>query len=83
VGLRLRSNKARRPLARKPSGGGSFVLVRRWLGRPSPLRGCTFLAALAKAKIPRRSTPCNFQTGSKAGETGESFANTGAATLRL
>ena len=65
MGLRLRSNKARRPCARKPSGGGSFVFARRWLGRHSPLWGCTFLAALAKAKIPRRSTPCNFQTGSK------------------
>ena len=56
MGLRLRSNKARRPCARKPSGGGSFVFARRWLGRHSPLWGCTFLAALAKAKIPRRST---------------------------
>jgi hypothetical protein len=66
MGLRLRGNKARRPFARKPSGGGSFVFVRRWLGWHSPLRGCTFLAALAKAKIPRRSTLRNFQTGSKA-----------------
>ncbi len=66
MGLRLRSNKVRRPFARKSSGGGSFVFVRRWLGRHSRLRGCTFLAVLAKAKIPRRSIPCNFQTGSEA-----------------
>jgi hypothetical protein len=65
MGLRLRNNKARRPFARKPSGGRSFVFVRRWLGRHSPLRGCTFLAALAKTKISRRSAPWNFQTGSK------------------
>jgi hypothetical protein len=51
-------------LRENPSGGGSFVFGRRWLGRYSPLRGCASLAALAKAKIPRRSTPCNFQTGS-------------------
>src|ERR1700733_4974991 len=51
-------------LRRDQPGGGAFVLVRRWLGRPSPLWGCTGLAALAKAKIPRRSIPCNFQTGS-------------------
>ncbi len=41
--LRLRSNEARRPFPRKPSG-----------------------RALATAKIPRRSAPRSFQTGSKA-----------------
>src|SRR5204863_6554454 len=48
-----------------PPGGGSFDCGRRWLGRHSPLRGCSGLAALATAKIPRRRTPPNFQTGSK------------------
>jgi acetyl esterase/lipase len=37
---------------------------RRWLGRNSPLRGCSSLAALAKPKIPSRSSLCNFQKGS-------------------
>ena len=37
----------------------------RWLDRHSPLRGCSGLAALAKAKIPRRRTPRNFQTRSE------------------
>src|SRR6266849_4726780 len=49
-----------------PPGGGSFVRGRRWLGRHSPLRGCFDLAALATAKIPRRSAPRSFQTGSYA-----------------
>jgi len=48
-----------------PPGGGSFVRGLRWLTRHSPLRGCSGLAALATAKIPRRRTPRNFQTGSK------------------
>ena len=48
-----------------PPGGGSFVCGLRWLGRHSPLRGCCGLAALAAAKIPRRRTPRNFQTGSQ------------------
>jgi hypothetical protein len=65
VDLRLRSNEARRPFAENPPGGGSFARGRRWLGRYSLLRGCSDLAALATAKIPRRSTPRNFQTGSK------------------
>ena len=47
------------------SGGGSFACGRRWLGRYSPLRGCADLAAWATAKIPRRSTPRSFQTGSE------------------
>ena len=47
-----------------PPGGGSFARGRRWLGRYSPRWGCAGLAALAPAKIPRRSTPRNFQTGS-------------------
>ncbi len=49
-----------------PSGDGSFGLGLCWLGRYSPLRGCTGLAALAQPKIPRRRTPSNFQTGSEA-----------------
>ena len=48
-----------------PLGGGSFGRGPRWLGRHSPLRGCSGLAALATAKIPCRRTPRNFQTGSK------------------
>src|SRR6266436_2441912 len=47
-----------------PLGGGSFVRGRRWLVPYSPLRGCAELAALATAKIPRRSAPRSFQTGS-------------------
>src|SRR6266478_5295480 len=47
-----------------PPGGGSFVRGRRWLVPYSPLRGCAELAALATAKIPRRSAPRSFQTGS-------------------
>jgi acetyl esterase/lipase len=64
VDLRLRSNEARRPFAENPPGGGSFARDQRWLGRYSPLRGCSGLAALATAKILRRSTPRSFQTGS-------------------
>jgi len=44
--------------------GRSFGVGRRWLARPSPLRGCAGLAALANPKIPPRRTPPNFQTGS-------------------
>ncbi len=51
-------------LRENPTGGGSFVRGLRWLGPYSPLRGCSDLAALAAAKIPRRSTPRSFQTGS-------------------
>ena len=53
-----------------PSGGGSFADSPRWLGRHSPLRGCSGLAALAAAKIPRRRTPRSFQTGSMRGACG-------------
>jgi len=49
-----------------PPGGGSFARGRRWLGRYSPLRGCSDLAVLATAKIPRRITHRSFQTGSLA-----------------
>ncbi len=42
-------------------GGGSFVRGLRWLGRHSPLRGCSGLAALATAKIPRRRTHAIFR----------------------
>src|SRR5260370_38304573 len=48
-----------------PPGGGSFARGRRWLPPYSPLRGCSELAALATAKIPRRRPPANFKTGSK------------------
>jgi hypothetical protein len=48
-----------------PPGGGSFARGRRWLGRYSPLRGCSDLAALATAKIPRPSTLPSFQAGSR------------------
>ena len=36
-----------------PPGGGPFARGRHWLGRHSPLRGCSDLPALATAKIPR------------------------------
>ena len=52
------------PLLGNPPGGGSFVRSRRCLGRYSPLRGCSGLAALAATKIPRRRTPRNSQSGS-------------------
>ena len=58
-----RSNKDRRHFARKPLAGGSFAAGRRWLGRYSPLRGCSSLAALSTVKIPRRRTPRNFADG--------------------
>ena len=41
----------------------SFGVGRRWLDRPSPLRGCSGLAAWANPKIPHRRTPPHFQTG--------------------
>src|SRR5882724_9384670 len=44
---------------------GDFGRGRRWPGRHSPLRGCSDLAALATAKIPSRSTPHSFKTGSE------------------
>src|SRR6266478_6167986 len=48
-----------------PPGGGSFVRGRRWLVPYSPLRALRAAkAALATAKIPRRSAPRSFQTGS-------------------
>jgi hypothetical protein len=65
VDLRLRSNEARRLFAENPWGGGSFARDQRWLGRYSALRGCSDLAALATAKILRRSIPRSFQTGSE------------------
>src|SRR5579859_2816460 len=52
-------------LPENPPGGGSFVRGRRWLAPHSPLRGCSELAALATAKIPRRRPPANFKTGSQ------------------
>ena len=56
-----------------PPGGSSFVEGRCWLGHhPARAgRGCfdcqsgADLAALATAKIPRRSAPRSFQTGSQ------------------
>jgi len=50
---------------KNPPGGGSFARGRCWLGHYSPLRGCAGLAALAAAKIPRRSASRSFQAGSK------------------
>jgi hypothetical protein len=50
-----------------PSGGGSFARGLRWIGRHGLLQGCSGLAALATAKIPRRSALQNFQTGSYRG----------------
>lgn len=54
------------PFRENPPGGRSFAVGLRWLDPYSPLRGCADLAASATAKIPRRRTPRNFQTGSKA-----------------
>ena len=77
MGLRLRSNEASRPYARKPSGRQVFCLLpalARSLQPAAGMRRCqsgSDLAALAKAKIPRRSTPCNFQTGSWAARARE------------
>ena len=59
-GLRPRSNAASQPFAQNPPGGGAFGCGRHWFGRHSPLRGCSGLAALAAAKIPRRRTPRNL-----------------------
>src|SRR4030095_10108423 len=50
------------PWRQNPSGGGPFVLGRRWLGRYSPLRGCSRLAALAPAQTPRRRTQRHFES---------------------
>jgi predicted metal-dependent hydrolase len=61
-------------LRENPPGGGSFASGRRWLGHYSPLRGCSGLAALVRDKIPRRSTPRNFQTGSNRGIHGTAIA---------
>jgi len=44
-------------LPENPPGGGSFVRGLCWLVPYSPLRGCSELAALATAKIPRRRPP--------------------------
>src|SRR5215471_8345936 len=69
MGLRPRSNKASATETQNPPGGGSLAFGRRWLGSYSPLLGCTrgrtgsALAALPTARIPRRSTSRNFQTG--------------------
>jgi len=52
-------------LLNNPSGGPAFARGLRWLDRHSPLRGCSDLAALATAKIPRRGVIQNFQTGSQ------------------
>jgi hypothetical protein len=56
------------PWRENPPGGGSFGCGLRWLAPYSPLRGCAGLAASPTAKIPRRSTLPNFQTGSKMSE---------------
>ena len=62
-----RATKPAGPFRENPPGGGSFAGGPRWLDRHSPLRGCSGLAALATAKIPRRRTPLSFQTGSQGG----------------
>jgi short-subunit dehydrogenase len=49
---------------KNPPGGGPFARRLRWLVPYSPLWGCSELAALPATKIPRRSAPPNFQTGS-------------------
>jgi len=50
-----------------PRGGGSFGCGLRWLGRYSPLRGCSGFAALAAAKIPRRRNLSEFSNRLLAG----------------
>src|ERR1700722_1520363 len=60
-----RATKPDRPWRRNPSGGGSFGRGLRWLVPYSPLRGCSELAALSRAKIPRRRHPRIFETGSE------------------
>jgi len=47
-----------------PSGGGPFGLGLRCRKRHSPLRGCSACSASPQTKIPCRSTPQNFKTGS-------------------
>jgi len=47
-----------------PPGGGAFAFGLRWFVPYSPLWGCAEQSASPKAKIPSRSTPRNFQTGS-------------------
>src|SRR6267143_3972572 len=73
-----------------PPGGGSFVRGRRWLVPYSPLRGCSEFAALATAKIPRRSAPRSFQAGSEdlwvipvIGTSRIGFSNCEASATRL
>ena len=70
--LRLRSNEARRPFPRKPSGRQVLCPWPALARTSQPAAGILVpvrkhLAALATAKIPRRSTPRSFQTGSKVG----------------
>jgi len=55
-------NKTKWSEVGKPPSGGSFGRGRRWLGRHSPLRGCSDLAAWPTTKISHRSPPRNFQT---------------------
>jgi hypothetical protein len=64
MGLRLRSNEARRAFGDNPSGGGSFARALRWLGRYSPRWGCASLAALPTVKISRCSTRRSFESDS-------------------
>ncbi len=62
------------PFRENPPGGGSFGCGPRWLGRYSPLWGCSSLAALAATKIPRRRTPRNFKTRSQAGRLSQALS---------
>jgi hypothetical protein len=59
------ATKPDRPWRRNPAGGGSFGQGRCWLVPYSPLRGCSKLAALSPAKIPRRTHTRIFETGSE------------------
>jgi hypothetical protein len=65
TGMSRFENYERAVFSENPPGGGSFARGRCWLGRYSPLRGCSDLAALATVKIPRRSIPRSFQKGSR------------------
>ena len=59
--LKPNPNPAYAPTAASKTGYLANAVV---LGRHSPLWGCSDLAALAAAKIPRRRTPPNFKTRS-------------------
>ena len=67
MGLRLKEQRSPSALCAKTlRAAGLIAGGRRWLGCYIPLRGCANLATLSTAKIARRRTSCNFQTGSEA-----------------